>query len=134
MTTKADYIKYKLEKANNTLEAAELLLKNNFWADAMSKIYYAAFYTANALLNNITLYPKTHLGTKSLFNKEFIQTSIVDKEMGELYSTLLAKRFEADYEDFVMIDEEKVKEYLVKVHEFLVTSKSILENKLDDKS
>ena len=126
MTTKADYIKYKLEKADVTLNAAKLLLENNFWGDAMSKIYYAAFYIVNALLNNIKLNPKTHLVAKSLFNKEFVLTGIVSKEMGELYSTLLAKRFEADYEDFAIIDDIKVKEYLREVRAFLEVAKELL--------
>jgi hypothetical protein len=43
MNAKEDYIAYKLEKAQQSVEAAELLIDNGFYADAISKIYYPVF-------------------------------------------------------------------------------------------
>lgn len=111
MTVKGDYIKYKLKRADDAIKAAEVLMKEGFWLDSLSKIYYAAFYAVNALLINMELNLKTHIGTKSLFHKEFILKGIIDKKFGFLYDTLLAKRFEADYENFALIDENSVPEF-----------------------
>ncbi len=129
MTVKADYIDYKLKRADDAVRAAEVLLKEGLWLDCLSKIYYAAFYAVNALLINMELNPKTHSGTKSLFHKEFILKETIDKKFGFLYDTLLAKRFEADYENFALIDEKEVPEYLQRVKEFIIKTKEILSRK-----
>ncbi len=129
MTVKADYIDYKLKRADDAIKAAEVLLKEDLWLDCLSKIYYAAFYAVNALLINMELNPKTHSGTKSLFHKEFILKETIDKKFGFLYDTLLAKRFEADYENFALIDEKEIPEYLQRVKEFIIKTKEILSRK-----
>lgn len=108
MKSRSDYITYKLDKADESICAAKVLLNSKLYADALSKIYYAAFHAISALLIDKNLNPKTHSGVKSLFHKEFIFTGLIDKSYAELYDTLLAKRFEADYEAFAFIDEERI--------------------------
>ena len=126
MTTKADYINYKLQRAEDSLKAAELLLENNFWPDALSKTYHAAFYTVGALLTNLKLNPKTHVGAKSLFNKEFVMTGIVDEKLSRFYSNLMARWFDADYEVFTLIKEEEVVGYIDEVKKFIEIAKEII--------
>ena len=46
-----DEVRRYLRKAEHTLEVAEDLLKDGHAADAASKIYYAMYYAAQALLN-----------------------------------------------------------------------------------
>lgn len=112
MKTKEDYIRFKILKSEEALKQAELLLVNDFYEAAMSKLYYAAFYAISALLINRDLNPKTHLGAKSLFHKEFIHTGEIDKSYSDFYTMLMAKRFEVDYEYFSYINKEKVPYYL----------------------
>lgn len=119
MKSKADYIAYKLRKADESIHAAKVLLGNQLYADALSKIYYAAFHAIGALLIQKDLNPKTHSGVKSLFHKEFIFTGIIDKNFAELFDTLLAKRFEADYEAFAFINEEKIPFQLQQTQELI---------------
>jgi uncharacterized protein (UPF0332 family) len=45
---------------------------------------------------------KTHSGTKSIFNKEFILTGKIESRFSDFYSFLMAKRFEADYDDLFL--------------------------------
>ncbi len=126
MTEMDDYIVYKVKRADDSIHAAEVLLKEGLWLDTLSKIYYAEFYGVSALLINLKLNPKTHGGAKGLFHKEFIFTGIIDMKFGKLYDILLAKRFEADYENFALIDEEEVPVYLESVKMFLMKAKEIL--------
>ncbi len=67
MTEKIDYIKYKLQRADDAIRSAEVLLKENLWLDTLSKIYYAAFYGVSALLIDMKLNPKTHGEQKLCF-------------------------------------------------------------------
>ena len=50
MKDKRDYINYKLQKAAQSLKEARLLKENGMSDTAVSRLYYAAFYAANALL------------------------------------------------------------------------------------
>lgn len=68
---------------------------------------------------------------KSLFNREFIKTGIITKEQEEVYSTIFAKRFEADYEDFFEIDLQQANEHLAKAKQFVRTIEEII-NRTDN--
>ncbi|MEP7231322.1 MAG: HEPN domain-containing protein [Ginsengibacter sp.] len=107
MKDKPDYIQYKLQKAAQSIREARLLLENGMNDTAVSRLYYAAFYAINALLAENGFNAKTHSGTKTIFNKEFILTGKIESRFSDFYSFLMAKRFEADYDDFVFIDKNK---------------------------
>ena len=49
-----------MERAEEKLRAANLLLKNNMFSEAISEAYYAMFHAAKALLALRDIYPKTH--------------------------------------------------------------------------
>lgn len=130
MTDKSDYIRYKLQKAAQSIREAKLLLENGMSDTAVSRLYYAAFYAINALLAEKGFNPKTHSGTKTIFNKEFILTGKMESRFSEFYSFLMAKRFEADYDDFVFIDEGKIQALLVETEEFLAAITGKIETTL----
>jgi len=88
---------------------------------AVSRLYYAAFYAVNALLTSRGLNPKTHTETKSLLNKEFFLPGKLDIAFAELYTMLMAKRHEADYENFAFIDGQKVPEIIEQTQDFINT-------------
>lgn len=92
MNQKADYINYKLKRADDAIKAAEVLIKEGFWIDSLSKIYYAAFYAVNALLINIELNPKTHNGTKSLFHKEVYFKRVNRQEIWVFIRPFISKK------------------------------------------
>lgn len=126
MKTKYDFINYKLQKAAQSTREARLLIENGLNDTAVSRLYYAAFYAVNALLAINGFNPKTHSGTKSIFNKEFILTKKIESRFSDFYSFLMAKRFEADYDDFAFIDENKIKSLLTETEEFIVVINSLI--------
>ena len=50
-----------------------------------------------------------HSGIRSLFNKHYVMTGLISREMATLYNTLFDTRQEADYEDLFTIDPDEVK-------------------------
>jgi uncharacterized protein (UPF0332 family) len=116
---KQDYIIYRLQKSAQSIKEARLLMENGLNDTAMSRLYYAAFYAVNALLALHGFNPKTYSGTKSIFNKEFILTGKIESRFSDFYSFLMAKRFEADYDDFVFIDEKRIQSSLEETEEFI---------------
>jgi uncharacterized protein (UPF0332 family) len=127
---KRDYINYKLLKAVQSIKEARLLMENGMNDTAVSRLYYAAFYAVNALLAANGFNPKTHSGAKTIFNKEFILTGKIDSRFSDFYSFLMAKRFEADYDDFAFIDEERLQPLLAETEEFIAAMIAIIDSGL----
>lgn len=105
------------------------MFDNGLPTEAISKIYYAVFNAALALLAKSELAPKTHSGVKSLFNKEYVLSEKIDKETGAILAELFAKRMEADYEDFPIIDAEEIPILIKKAEKFIGAAKTILQLK-----
>ncbi|MGV8091885.1 MAG: HEPN domain-containing protein [Mangrovibacterium sp.] len=45
-----EYVRYRLESARKTYDAAKVLADNGFWNSAVNRLYYALFYAVNGLL------------------------------------------------------------------------------------
>ena len=51
--------------------------------------------------------------------KEFVLTGQIDKEQSKFYSNLYANRQSGDYDDFIMMNEDKVRELYPKAVVFI---------------
>lgn len=109
--TKEDLIRYRLLRAKDTFEDAEILAEHQKWNSTINRLYYSAYYAVMALLLFSDLKPTTHNGAKSNFTEHFIKTERVTKEFGKIYSQLFTWRQKGDYDDLFDFDEEKVTPY-----------------------
>jgi uncharacterized protein (UPF0332 family) len=69
-----EYVRYRLESANTTFDAARVLAENGFWNSAVNRLYYSLFYAVNALLVLNSIQTKSHSSTKSKFSEYFVKT------------------------------------------------------------
>ncbi len=106
--SKEDYIKYRLERAKQTLLDARTLASNKSWNSTINRLYYACFYAVHALLLKNNIKTHTHNGARIKFFHDFIRTGIIDKEYSKLYSDLFDWRQEGDYADFAEFDAETI--------------------------
>ena len=106
MNEKRELIKYRLNRAKNTLKTVELLIENQVidGNSISNRLYYACFYAVLALLESKDIRVKSHKTIKSQFGLHFIQTGIIDAKYGKMYSNLFDLRQEADYADLTMIE------------------------------
>jgi len=107
-----ELITYRLARARETLDEARLMADSNHWHGCVNRLYYACFYSVNALLLKDGLSSSKHSGVRSLFNKQYVMTGLVPKELATLYNTLFDTRQEADYEDLFSIDSSEVRIWL----------------------
>lgn len=114
-----DYIEYRLNRAEGTLNDAKILALNGSWNSCVNRLYYACFYAASALMVNRDSIIKSHNGLRTLFFREYIATGLMDREFGKLYSDLADWRTEGDYADFVDYDEDSVKPMIEKTEAFI---------------
>lgn len=116
---KVELVKYRLERAREAMDEAEVMAEMEHWKTCINRLYYSCFYAINALLIQNNLSSAKHSGVRSHFNKQFIVTEKIPKEYGRLYNLLFKYRQQSDYEDFFEIDELIVKEWIEKTKVFL---------------
>jgi uncharacterized protein (UPF0332 family) len=126
---KLDLIDYRLEKARETAEEAELALSHNKLRLAENRIYYAIFYIVHALSILENFSTSKHVTLKGWFNKEFVFTGKIDARFYKIYNRAFDKRQEGDYDDFVVFEKEEVIEDLKDMKEFLNEIESFIARK-----
>ncbi len=116
---RVEYVKYRIESAHKTLEAAKVLADNGFWNSSVNRLYYAVYYAVNAILVFNEVETKTHSATKSQFSLLFVKTGKFDKKFGRLFSELFDWRQKGDYENIFDYDEESVRPLFEPVAEMI---------------
>lgn len=76
--------KYRLNKAEDCLSAAKLLLQDNLYADSANRSYYAIFHAINALFALRSIGFKKHAGVLANFNTDYIKTGIFEIEYAKI--------------------------------------------------
>jgi uncharacterized protein (UPF0332 family) len=127
---KEELIRYRRNKARETLEDATILFHSGRLFSALNRIYYALFYEVAALLSTEDLSSGKHTGIRSLFNEHFVKTGRVPVKLGQFYSRMYDFRQKGDYGDFVEFEKEKVKEWLDQASAFIDEMDVIIENKM----
>ena len=117
--TKKDLVKYRLARAKETFEEAQILAEREKWNAAINRLYYSAYYAVMAILLHSGLKPTTHNGAKSNFTEHFIKTNIISKELGKIYSQLFTLRHKGDYDDFFNFQKDQVIPYFSTVKELI---------------
>lgn len=108
-----------IKKAQNSLQAADLLIENQLFEAAVSRAYYAMFDMAKALLFSINNHAHTHQGVISQFSKYFVKTEIFDKKYGNILAKTLQKRLISDYEIGKGVEPQLAIEIVNDAHEFV---------------
>ena len=124
--TKEDLVNYRLLKAKETYEDAQILADKGRWNSSINRLYYSAYYAVMALLLNSDLKPNTHTGAKSNFSEHFILTNKIPKDVGKMYSQLFTWRQKGDYDDMFDFDNEKVLPYFEPVSKLIILIENII--------
>jgi len=103
-----DYVRYRLQKAKETISETRILIENKLWNTAINRMYYACYYAVGALLVKQGVETSSHSGSRQKFGQLYIHTGLISTEHGKHYSELFEKRQKGDYNDFIDFDEETV--------------------------
>ena len=126
---KENYIKYRIENAQETIKEAELLFSGALYKGAVNRIYYAIFYTVNALALSDGFTTTKHSQLRGYFNREYVKTGKLDKKWGEIYGAAYDLRTRCDYDDNVHFQKEEVENLLNGAKDFCLAVKSLIESK-----
>jgi len=123
-----DLSNYRLDKAKDDVETAELNLKNNKLCQSINRSYYSMFHAARALLAVDKLDSQKHTGVISLFNQHYIKPGKIEHEFSRMLFDAFEIRNESDYNDFYIavkkdahIQLENAKKFLKRIQKYIET-------------
>ena len=110
---------YRLDRAREALDEAELLFDEGHTNAFVSRLYYGCFYAVSALLLLDGDSPSKHSGVRALFHQRFVRAGIFPKDLGRFYDRLFDNRQKADYADLVVFAAADVGSWLSEARGFV---------------
>jgi len=123
-----ELVSYRLSRADEALEDARVLAREKRWNACVNRLYYACFYAVSALLVCDGLSSSKHSGIRSLFNKQYVKTGQIPKDIARIYNDLFERRQEGDYMDFVNFQESQVLPWISKAERLIKYIAEFIEN------
>jgi uncharacterized protein (UPF0332 family) len=120
-------VKYRLEQADESLDAARLLLNDGKYRPALSRAYYAMFYAVLSLLAVRGLGTSKHAGALAAFDTEFVKNGTFEKEFSRWLHEAFDLRQRADYREMFTVSEERTESVLKNAQDFVAGVGSYLE-------
>ena len=124
-------IKYRVDRARETLEEARILADTGHWNACVNRLYYACFYAISALLSKHNLSSSKHSGIRSFFNQNFVKTGVFPKEKAMIYNSLFERRQEGDYEVFISFTENDVRPWISESETFVNSVVELIEQDIE---
>ena len=98
---------YKLDRAKEELDTAELLFNNERLKAANNRAYYSIYYSLTAVLCLEPIAFKKHKDTIGYFNMNYFHTGIFADEIGRGISKAAKVRHASDYDEFYIAGREE---------------------------
>ncbi len=130
-----DLSAYRLAKAKDDLETADLTLNKNKISQSINRSYYSMFHAVRALLALDRYDSRKHTGVISFFNQYYIKTGKIESEFSNMLTAAFKIRNKSDYNDFYIAAREDAQIQLENAKKFLKRIKEYIEtiiNKADE--
>lgn len=115
-----------LLKAQESINAAKLLLEGGFAGFAVSRAYYAMFYVAQALLEGEGLAFSKHSAVIAALGRYFIKTGRIPEEYHRYLLDAFEARHEGDYAPVSSFTPETSRMHVDRAEKFLVFTATLL--------
>jgi len=115
-----------LNKAHDSLKAAELLYNDGYYEFCVSRTYYTMFYIAQAFLLNLEMSFSKHSAVISGFGKEFISSSKIDSKFHRYLIDAQNIRNIGDYDTVAEVSKEEAEIEMQRAKEFIELAKEKL--------
>ncbi|RLT43713.1 MAG: HEPN domain-containing protein [Chloroflexi bacterium] len=118
-----------MERSNEELQAARLMLDSWLVRPAISECYYAVFYAASAVLLSKGIERRRHEGVGSALGESFVRIGELPAEMTKLFHQLHEDRLSADYRMTYDPGEEVAEKRLEQASHFVQTIRDYLQER-----
>jgi uncharacterized protein (UPF0332 family) len=126
-----DLVLYRMARADETLEDARILARAERWNACENRLYYACFCAIAALLIHDGLSSSKRAGIRGLFNRQYVKTGKLPKDLARIYNDLFERRQEGDYIDFVSFQESQVLPWFSKAEELIDYVAGMIRKQID---
>ena len=116
----------RLKRSRQHLKSARDLLRNDDYADSISRSYYAIFQSARALLAINGLDNRKHSGVVSLFNRHFIMAGKLDKHWAVVLKDARRSREMADYTEIAEFSRQDAEEQIADAEAFVLAVENLI--------
>lgn len=117
-----------IDRAEDDLEAIEVLIQTNHLYLAANRCYYCMFYCVEALLEYKQIPAKTHSGAIQMFSQHFIKTNIFETKYSEYIQIAFTNRQDADYDIEFEVEKNDVLLLKKRAEEFIAAVKIYFAN------
>lgn len=108
-----------VKKSKRSLDVARKLWTQGDYDFSVSRLYYALFYIAEALLLTKGLSFSSHSAVLSALHEQFVKPGLLPQAMHQLIHETFDRRQEADYEAGIQIAKEEVDALINRAEQFL---------------
>jgi len=108
-----------LSRARGAIEEAEMLLANQHLSGAVNRTYDACFYAVTALLLTEDQQSDKHSGVLALFDRHWISTQRLPREMGRFYHEVFGHRQLSEQADTLDLGSTSVQAWLTEAEQFI---------------
>ena len=127
--TLIDLSKYRLTKAEETLETAKRDMNAEDYASANNRAYYCIFHAMRAVIALDGEDYKKHSAVIARFTMNYLKTEILSREYGKLISNASLIRNRSDYEDFYICSIDDTQKLVEGAEDFLRSVTAYLQQK-----
>jgi uncharacterized protein (UPF0332 family) len=108
-----------LQKAQSSIDAAKLLVSEEFYDFAVSRAYYAMFYIAEAILLDDELNYSKHSAVIAAFGKHFVKTNRAPAHFHRYLIDAQDSRLIGDYDPIPTLSKRKASQQIERAEQFL---------------
>ena len=119
-------VTYRLEQADESLEAARTLLDKNLIRPSVNRAYYAMFYAVLALLAQGKKETSKHSGAIALCDRDFVKQGIFKKEYSRWLHDAFDLRQRSDYAAEYHVSPEDAESTMKNAETFVAKVKNVL--------
>ena len=116
-----------LEKANNSLKSAKILLQNDLYENSISMSYYAMYNSLTALLFKTGIKCENHAGSIILFKELFRRIGLF-KIISSAKKERIDKQYYVDSKKNIILTKESAQDMFTKAEKFLIQTKLMIKN------
>ena len=121
-------ITQRLTRSREELKYARLLIDEGAYRIATSRLYYAIFTLATAMLLTQDIVRHKLAGVLAAFNEFLVRPGLVEPEFGRIFHKAFRARQEADYSDSSEFTEEEARRTLSDAERFVKRVEEYLES------
>lgn len=120
-----------LEKAERYIRSANLLSADGDYDSAASRLYYAMFYIAEALLESRGLSFNSHRAVISAFGQQFVKTQELELRFHQALLSAFSQRQLGDYTTDAAINLADIEILIADAEDFLLAARTWLIKRTD---